>query len=1083
MRRSLLPLSAAGVLVALLAFRPADAPLSAEPGSTPARPGGKLQYNRDVRPILAENCFACHGPDSAARKAKLRLDQRDAAVEKEAFVPGKPDESELVKRLLLPDSDKKQMPPPTSHKKLTAVQKDTLKQWIKEGAEYELHWSFLAPKKPAVPAFDGDAKAAAFIKSPVDAFVYAELKKRGLEPAPEADRRTLARRLSLDLTGLPPSPEEVEAFVSDAAPDYYERFVDKLQAKPQWGEHRGRYWLDYARYADTHGIHFDNYRENWAYREWVITALNANMPFDRFATEQLAGDLLPNATLDQKVATGFNRSHITTNEGGSINEEVLVQYTRDRTETAGQVFMGLTVGCAVCHDHKFDPFSQKDFYGLAAFFNNSTQGAMDGNIKDTPPILFVPATADRDKYATWEKRKNDVAAKVTARKTVARAEFDQWLAGLKASDVQATANGLTLHGVFTEGKGDTLAVSVNGKDTSIAKPKDADWRAGPLGDGQKVLGVKAGNTPEFPASVGDFDAAKPYTAATWVQVPARGQTGAIISKMDEKDAYRGWDVWLENDKFAAHLIGVWPTDAIKVTSKASFNPNEWHHVAITWDGSKKANGLKLYVDGDQQPVDVHANGPAADPAAVKAVIPTASTQTKAPFAIGRRTPGQPLKAVGLSDLRLYDRALAANEVGELAAVGRVQKVLSKPADKRQPKEVDDLFNWWVATKDTMSKELTAELQAVRQEEVGFKARGTTAPVSSEKATPPEAFVLKRGDYDKRGDKVSAGTPQALPPMAKELPKNRLGLAQWLLSKDHPLTARVTVNRFWQELFGQGLVRTSGDFGITGEQPSHPDLLDWMGEDFESHWDVKRFFKLLVTSGTYRQAAVTTKDKLERDPSNILLSRGPRFRMDAEMIRDSALAASGLLVPKLGGPSVKPYQPEGVWEAVAMPESNTRNYKRDAGDGLYRRSMYTFWKRAAPPAAMEVLNAPNRETCAVRRERTNTPLQALLTLNDVQYVEAARVLAEKALTSAPDDDKRIDFVAKRLLSRSFTAKELPIVKESLAALSKEFTAKPDEAKKLQTVGDHKSDPKLSASELAAWTMLCNELMNLDEVLNK
>ncbi|MCU0704045.1 MAG: DUF1553 domain-containing protein [Fimbriiglobus sp.] len=1084
MRRLALPGVTLAAIFALFAVRPSDNRLSAEPGSSPVKPdNGKLQYNRDVRPILAENCFACHGPDSASRKAKLRLDQRDAAIESEAFVPGKPDESEFVKRLFLKDDDDKRMPPPKSHKDLTAAQKATLKRWIAEGAEYEAHWSFIAPTKPAVPTFAGDAMATAFIKTPIDAFVYAEIKKRGLEPAPEADRRTLARRLSLDLTGLPPDPTEVEAFVADKASDAYEKYVDKLMAKPQWGEHRGRYWLDYARYADTHGIHFDNYRENWAYRDYVIRALNANVPFDRFTVEQLAGDLLPNATMDQKVATGFNRSHITTNEGGAINEEYLVLYTRDRTETASAVFMGLTTGCAVCHDHKFDPITMRDFYSMAAFFNNTTQNAMDGNIKDTPPNLFVPAPEDREKYLTWEKRKNEIAAKVDERKKAARRDFDQWLAGLKPTDVQAPTEGLVVQGEFAEGKGDKFTLKVNGKDVELSRPKEADWRTGPLGNEQKVLGVKGGNSPNFPPEVGDIDAAKPYTAAAWVQIPNRGQMGAVFSKMDEKDNYRGWDLWLENDKFAAHLIGQWPADAIKITTKNNFNPNNWYHVAVTWDGGQKAGGLKLYVNGEFQPVDVFANNANVNPNAHQTKVPAGDTRTKAPFAIGRRTPASPLRAVGVSDLRLYDRALEAGQVAELAAVNRIRAVLAKPADKRQPKDTDELFTWWLGTKDPASKELTEALTAVKAEEVGFRTRGTTAPISVEKATPPEAFILKRGEYDQRGEKVSADTPLSLPRMAKELPRNRLGFAQWLLNKEHPLTARVTVNRFWQELYGQGLVRTTGDFGISGELPSHPALLDWMAEEFESHWDVKRFFKLLVTSGTYRQAAVTTKEKLEKDPNNIYLSRGPRFRMDAEMIRDYALAASGLLVPKIGGPSVKPYQPEGVWEAVAMPESNTRFYKRDAGENLYRRSMYTFWKRAAPPAAMEVLNAPNRETCTVRRERTNTPLQALLTLNDVQYVEAARVLAEKAIGAAAGEDQRIDFIAQRLLARPFTEKELPVVKGSLAELGKVFAAKPEEAKKLLTVGDHKSDPKLKAEELAAWTMLCNQLMNLDEVLNK
>jgi cytochrome c553 len=1082
MRRStLLPVAVLTALGVAVVLSPPPSPVSAEPSSSPvAKKDGKLQYNRDVRPILAENCFACHGPDSAARKAGLRLDQREVAVAKGAIEPGKPDDSELVSRLFLKDDDEQRMPPPKSHKTLTAAQKDTLKRWIAEGAVYESHWSLIPPKKPAVPA----VKDAGWVKNPIDAFVLAELEKRGLKPAPEADRRTLARRLSLDLTGLPPDPAEVEAFVSDKSADSYEKYVDKLMAKPQWGEHRGRYWLDYARYADTHGIHFDNYRENWAYRDWVIAAFNANQPFDRFTVEQLAGDLLPDANLDQKIATGFNRSHITTNEGGAINEEYLVLYTRDRTETAAQVFMGLTAGCAVCHDHKFDPMTQRDFYGLAAFFNNTTQNAMDGNVKDTPPILFVPSAEDRARYAVWQQRMKDATTALDAWKKVTRPAFDRWLASAKPTDVQPPNDGLTLAAWFDEGAGTTLRYVLNGKPRTAALPKDADWRKGPLGDDQKVLGVKAGNGPEFPPEAGDFDADKPFTAATWVQIANRGQTGAIVAKMQEADGYRGWDLWLQNDKFAAHLVNVWPQDGIKVVTKNGFNVNNWYHLTLTYDGSRRASGVKLYVNGELQAVEVQANDkPVADPAAYVPQVPAKTIRTSAPLTVGRRTPGQSLRSIAVADLRLYDRALTPAELGELVAAAKLPAVVAKPADKRQPKEVDDLFAWWMAARDPASKELAAATLAIKQEEVQFKGRGTTAPVSSEKPTPPEAYILKRGEYDKRGEKVSADVPKALPPMGKDLPRNRLGFAKWLLDKDHPLTARVTVNRFWQELFGQGLVRTAGDFGVTGELPSHPELLDWLSEEFESHWDVKRFFKQLVTSATYRQAATATKEKLEKDPNNIFLSRGPRFRMDAEMVRDYALAASGLLVPKIGGPSVKPYQPDGVWEAVAMIGSNTRDYKRDSGENLYRRSMYTFWKRSAPPAAMEVMNAPNRETCAVRRERTNTPLQALLTLNDVQFVEAARVLAEKAIQSGDTDAKRMEFVAWRVLARPLTAKELEIVTASLADLLSEYAAKPDEAKKLITVGESKPDPKLNPSQLAAWTMLCNQLLNLDEALNK
>jgi hypothetical protein len=1086
MRRSTLP--RATVLIALfggvLMIDCFPIPVSAEPTSSPVEKAtGKLQYNRDVRPILAENCFACHGPDSAARKAGLRLDQRDQAIKKGAITPGKPDESDLIERILLKEDDEGLMPPVKTHKKLTAAQKEVLKKWVTEGAEYQSHWSLIPPKKPTVPVFNRDTKGSAWVKNSIDAFVYAELQKRGLEPAPEADRRTLARRLCLDLTGLPPDPAEVEAFVNDQSADYYEKYVDQLLAKPQWGEHRGRYWLDYARYADTHGIHFDNYRENWAYRDWVIAAFNKNQPFDQFATEQLAGDLLANATLDQKIATGFNRSNITTNEGGAINEEYLVLYTRDRTETASQVFMGLTMGCCVCHDHKFDPFTMRDFYSMAAFFNNTTQAAMDGNIKDTPPVMFVPASEDRAKYAAWEQRMKDATTALDSWKKVARPAFDAWIATAKPGDLQPPNNGLTLACWFDEGAGTTVRYVMNGKPMTAALPKDADWRAGPLGEGQKVLGIKAGNSPEFPPEVGDFDADKPFSYAAWVQIPQRGQNGAIFSKIQEKDNYRGWDLWLQNDKFAAHLVNEWPKDGIKITTKTSYNPNTWHHVAVTYDGSRKASGLKLYVNGELQAVDVFANDQTVDPMTYATTVPAKTIKTSALFVLGRRTPSQSLRAIGVTDLRLYDRLLSGLEVGELAAVGKLQALLNKPADKRKPQELDDLFAWWLSSRDKPSKELSASLVAIKQEEVVFKTRGTTAPISVEKMTPPEAYILKRGDYDKRGEKVNGDTPKALPPMDKELPRNRLGFAKWLLNKEHPLTARVTVNRFWQELFGQGLVRTAGDFGVSGELPSHPELLDWMAEEFESHWDMKRFFKLLVTSATYRQAATVTKEKLEKDPNNIYLSRGPRFRMDAEMVRDYALAASGLLVPKIGGPSVKPYQPDGVWEAVAMIGSNTRDYKRDRGENLYRRSMYTFWKRSAPPAAMEVLNAPNRETCAVRRERTNTPLQALLTLNDIQFIEAARVLAEKTIQSADTDDQRIDFVAKRVLARPLLATEAEIVKATLAELTKVYAAKPDEAKKLITVGEKQPDEKLNPSQVAAWTMLCNQLLNLDEVLNK
>ena len=1041
----------------------------------------RLEYNRDIRPILSENCFACHGPDGAARKAKLRFDQRQIAVERGAIVPGKTAESEMVTRLHLKDDDEERMPPPSSHKQLTPEQKKTLERWIAEGAEYQDHWAFLAPKRPAVPA----VRDATWVRNPIDAFVLAELQNRKLAPNPEADRRTLARRVSLDATGLPPTPAEVEAFVADTSPNAYERYVDRMLASPHYGEHRGRYWLDAARYGDTHGIHFDNYREMWAYRDWVFKAFNANTPFDRFTVEQLAGDLLPKPTLDQRVATGFNRCNITTNEGGAINEEYLVLYTRDRTDAANTIWMGLTTGCAVCHDHKYDPVSQKDFYALSAFFNNSVQAAMDGNVKDTPPVIFVPADGDREAWASIDARVQASRKRLEARKTTAKPAFAAWAEATRPADIlaKATEVGLVTRATLDGGRGMTELYTHAGTTRALRLPKGTTWKPGPFGGSvASTAPTPAGpGAVEFPAGVGDFEIDAPFSYGAWVQIPQRGQTGAIVSKMDVARGHRGWDLWLDNDKFAAHLVDAWPGRGVRVSTKNGFDVNKWHHVFVTYDGSRKAAGVKLFVDGEPQPVNVAAENVGDDP--TRAVdIPT--IRSKAPLTIGRRTPGQNVKALGVADLRLYDRELTTSEVTTLAVAPRVAATLGTDAGKRKPADVDDLFDWWLASADPESQTLSRTLRNLKQEETAFRGRGTVAHVSAEKSTPAEAYVLDRGEYDRRKDKVAPGTPASLPPMPADLPRNRLGYARWLLRPEHPLTARVTVNRFWSELFGTGLVRTAGDFGVAGEQPSHPELLDWLAVDFREHqWDVKRAFKQMMLSNTYRQAATTSPLKLEKDPANTYLSRGPRFRMDAEMIRDYALSASGLMSPRIGGKSVKPYQPIGVWEAVAMPGSDTRDYKQDSGESLYRRSVYTFWKRSAPPASMEIFNAPNRETCTVRRDRTNTPLQALVTLNDVQFVEAARHLAQAAMAAETTTPARLEFLARKLLGRPLQPAEATIVAQVYADLAMSYAWRPAAAKQLIRVGDSKPDAKLDPVALAAWTMVVNQLFNLDEVLCK
>jgi hypothetical protein len=1065
----------------LLPGRTADKPAA-------SAPSGKLEYNRDIRPILAENCFACHGPDSAARKAKLRLDDRQVAIDRGALAPGKPNESELVARIRLPETDEHSMPPKSSHKSLKPEQKKILERWVAEGAEYQRHWSFITPKRPPLPTFD-DAAGKAWSKHAIDAIALKAMRDQKLSPNPEADRRTLARRLAYDLTGLPPEPADVAAFEKDQSPDWYEKYVDKLMASPHWGEHRGRYWLDYVRYADTHGIHFDNYREMWSYRDWVIKAFNRNQPFDQFALEQLAGDLLPSPTLDQQIATGFNRCNITTNEGGAINEEYLVLYTRDRTEAANQVFMGLTAGCAVCHDHKFDPISAKEFYSMAAFFNNTTQNAMDGNIQNTPPAIPVPRDEDRPAWEAIRRDAENARKKLDERKAAIAKPFAEWLKTANATTLlnnRADA-GLVTYVWLDEGAGDAVRYLENGKPRSLPLPAEATWKPGPFGPaGAKALALKPGTSTVTIPTAGDFDADKPFSVGLWVQIPQRGQNASILSRMTNADLFRGWDIWCENDKFAVHMVGQWPKDGFKTVARTGVNVNQWHHVFFTYDGSRKASGLALYVNGVRQGVDTFANDAFRDDKALSSMsVPAGSIRNPAPLHIGKRHDDQALKNVHVQDLRIYDRVVPPGDVAYLHESGKIAATVAKAADKRSPAESEELKTWWMSRFDEPYKAMKGETEKLFAKEAELKARGTIAHVSVEKPQMPEAYVLARGDYDKRTVKVAPDTPKALPSFPADLPKNRLGFAKWLLLPDHPLTSRVTVNRFWQELFGNGLVRTPGDFGITGDQPSHPELLDFLALEFQAmKWDVKAFFKFLVTSKTYRQSATATAAKLEADPSNKWLARGPRFRMDAEMLRDTALAASGLLVRQIGGPSVKPYQPDGVWEAVAMIGSNTRDYKRDSGDKLYRRSMYTFWKRAAPPASMEILNAPNRETCAVKRERTNTPLQALVTLNDVQFVEAARHLATNAIKAGGgQEDRTIDAITERLIARRLTDAERSIVKSSLKELRGEYAGKIDDAKKLIAYGESKPDSTIDPAELAAWTMLANQLMNLDEVLTK
>ena len=1044
-----------------------------------------VQFNRDIRPILTENCFQCHGPDPSSRKADLRLDRETGVFGKTengvAVVPGKPMDSEVYARMVTEDEDDL-MPPEKTKKKLTAKQKELMKLWIQQGAKWQKHWAFIAPERSEEPA----VKRADWSRSPIDRFVLLKLESNGLSPAPEADRRTLARRLSLDLTGLPPDPAEVEAFVVDKAADAYDKLVDRWMAKPQYGEHRARYWLDAARYADTHGLHFDNYREIWPYRQWVINAFNRNQPFDRFTIEQLAGDLLPNRTLDQQIATGFHRCNITSNEGGSITAELEANYAKDRVETTTAVWLGLTSQCATCHDHKFDPITTKEVYSFSAYFRNTVQPAFDGNISDTPPVVVVPPADQKSRWEQLSKRTDELQEAIKSRRAKCDVEFAEWLqqghakqltSPLDSVDeiltVAADAGPTTKPAVPTAstGNGSTQLASLEAQIPSMQPgpttlPTGIEWGPGPTKQIQALhFSAKAQLSIAAPEG---FDGNKGFSLNAWVALPKTA--GVLASKLNAgKEANHGWKLSFDaKGDLAVELIGDSQADRIVFKPKnARLAPEKWAHVCLTYDGRKESTGLTIYVNGK-----AFISGP-GDNGQFKG-----SLQNPSPVLLGSN-------GVALRDVRAFSRVLTADEVTVLNQWDGIRTQLAKNAVDFKGPVRNDFALLYAVRFDKSYNELAAELLTTDSARREIRRVSAVTHVMQEKPdTMPTAHVLYRGNYDQPREEVKPAVFAALHPIAKDAPANRLGLANWIIDAKNPLMARVTVNRFWQEIYGTGLVKTTEDFGIMGEPPINAALLDWLAVEFrESGWDVKHMIRLMVTSATYRQATTVTPEKLEKDPANRLLSHAARFRMDAEMIRDTALAESGLLVQKIGGPSVKPYQPDGVWEVVGMPESDTRHYKQDTGEGLYRRSLYTFWKRGGPPASMDVFNAPSREFCTVRRERTDTPLQALVTLNDTQFMEAARVLAQSSLRQAGGFEAQLNFTTMRVLSRPMRAEEVTVCRTAYDDLLKHYQSHADDAKQLLAVGESKRDESLNPAEHAAWTMLANQVMNLDEALNK
>jgi mono/diheme cytochrome c family protein len=1022
----------------------------------------RIGYNASIQPILAENCFHCHGPDSASRKGKLRLDgaafatqPRENGDRDPAIVPGKPAASLVIERLRSKDPEEV-MPPPETHKQLKPEEVALLEQWIAEGAQYEAHWALIAPQRPAVPT-----AGAAWARNPIDAFVAARLEAEKLRPAGPEKPERLLRRVTHDLTGLPPTPEDLAAFVRDPSPAAFERAVERLLASDACAEHFARHWLDAVRYADTHGIHIDNYRSIWPYRDWVVDAFRRNLPFDQFTLEQMAGDLLPGATLEQRVASGYNRCLSTTSEGGAINEEYEAIYAKDRVDTLGSVWMGLTTGCASCHDHKFDPISTRDFYSLAAFFRNNTMPAMDGNRYDTPPTLFVPATADRAAWPRVERSLADLKAELTARERAGGEAFERWVA--QATQLTPPPRDHTLRHY----------VSLQGSAPADGPLSASDDVQGPYGRAVRIDGA--------PRDVAPAVALRRETSVSFsLMVRVEGQPdGPLLSCRDPGEAAPGWDVFLETGKIGLRITDGTGVVAVRNVGGA-LTPGQWHHVMLSFDpGAWRSRTIEVFLDGKST---VNSG--------ISTFLPVDITPA-APLRLGAAADGQggvtllTSGKVWVQDLRVQNRGFLATEVKELSDEVEAYRALLAPPAKRSEAQRKVLREHFFAAEDEVSRTILARLDPVRREEAGIRERGGLSLVMEErKDSQPFAHILNRGEYSQPGEKVPAGTPAALPPMAADAPRNRLGLAKWLTAPENPLTARVTVNRLWQQFFGTGLVESAGDFGVTGSRPSHPDLLDWLAVEFrESGWDYRRMARLMVTSATYRQSAVVTPALLERDPANRLLARGPRYRLDAEQLRDQALAASGLLVAKLGGRPARPYQPEGIWEDVAMKESTTRFYRVDFGENLYRRSLYTLWKRTAPPPAMDLLNAPSREVSCVRRDRTNTPLQALVTLNDPLFVEASRQLAFRSLASAADFDLRLDAISLRLTGRRFEREERAVVRGTLDSALRSYRRDPAAAEKLIRVGQSPVPAGADPAELAAWTLVASQVMNLDEALTK
>ncbi|MEZ5303302.1 MAG: DUF1553 domain-containing protein, partial [Verrucomicrobiales bacterium] len=1032
------------------------------PAPESAAAEGAIDFNRQIRPILSDNCFYCHCPDEKERKAKLRLDTAEGAAK--VIDAASPMESEFIHRITTEDADDV-MPPRDANtdKTLKPAEIALLKQWVAEGAKYEDHWAFVPPSKPEPPA----VRDASWCQNEIDRFVLARLEAEGLRPMPEAPRPLLLRRVAFDLTGLPPTPAEVDAFVNDASPNAYEKAVDRLLKSERYGERMALAWMDAARYGDTSVMHADGPRDMWPWRDWVIAAYNANMPFDRFSIEQIAGDLIPEATPMQKVASGFNRNHATSDEGGAIPEELRVEYVVDRVKTTSNVWLALSMECGQCHEHKYDPISQKEYYQFFAYFNNTKDPGMQTRNGNQSPVVEVMTPEREAEIARSAEKVAQTEAALAKHKAEAEPQFAEWLAKNDAEPKDGAApepDGLAHFFAFEEDGGNAVGSALSGVTAALDGGKHQSEPRDKAGRALKLDGKTAFTAPSFP----DVEKDQGFTFAAWLKLP-KNANGAVFSRMNVDKAYRGYDFWVQNRQIGTHIVSAWPDNALKVVSKQALEPGKWQHVAVVYDGSAKAAGVRIYIDGK-----LTEN-------AVEQDSLKDSIITDAPFRIGARSKGANLNG-SVDDLRIYGRALAEAEIGALGG-DPIRALFAVPAAERKPEQIEQLRGYYFATADKAYQRQAEQLKKLEAAHAKLTETKITSMIMEDNEKPRMTYVLNRGAYDQpiEDEVIPPGVPDFLPDLPADAPANRLGLARWLFAERHPLTGRVAANRYWAMLFGNGLVGTVSDFGNQGESPSHPELLDWLACDFEdSGWDVKRTLKQIVMSAAYRQDSRATPALLERDPQNRLMARGSRFRLQGEFIRDHALAVSGLLVGEVGGPGVKPYQPPNIWNEVSL--NGGLRYQQDKGESLYRRSMYTYWKRSAPAPNMLIFDAPSREKCTVQRARTNTPLQALVTLNDPCFVEAARALAARMIQEGGGEPAaRIAFAFRYAVSRDPAADEVAILTNILEKRLAEFRAEPAKAEEFLKVGESPRPAEIDAAEHAAWSVVAQVILNLDEAL--